>query len=80
MTESGKAMVCAIPKILKTDGLEVIEFDEGIRSSVNHRYRYRGRFNDLSLVGPFAFARGFKESFAEPSIRSPGSFEEKRFC
>jgi hypothetical protein len=53
MTESGKAMVCAIPKILKTDSLEVIEFDEGIRSSVNHHYGYRGKFNGLALDWPW---------------------------
>ena len=54
MTEAGKAMVCAIPKISKLT-VEVIEFDERIRSSVNHRYH--GSFNGLTLAGPLAFAR-----------------------
>ena len=80
MTQSGKAVVYAIPKILKIDGLEIVEFDERICSSVNRRYRYRGSFDGLPLVDPSAFSRGFKESFAEASICSQGSFEEKGFA
>jgi hypothetical protein len=76
--QPSQTMTVPFPQIGIGDGIEVIEFDDAIRSTVHHREGDGAAFHDQALVNAFSGACGLKEPLAETAVRACHGLTKER--